>query len=440
MKDNCVLIIGEVFVDTHLDIDLENGPLVRLGGIFHSARGNSAINCKFILGYYAPEYLDSDIEYWANKLSSIKNIKLGNINRSPNVMLISESKELSYQGYINILSDQAIFNEVSNIDKIIDEFHPTDVLIYPGRYNIDSVLKSLQNFNGRVHIDLQYDGIEIPYKINREIESIIISTSSVFFRNVCNSSFETFHDAFKDKKIRKFLIKENRGGAECIDLINKKNYHSKFYYVPTMHSVGVGDVYNSIFVSSLFDDNLQKKMSFASHCAARYAETFDFDKFKNNVEIIMNNFDDFFNIRGIRLSWSDRKRINIYIAAPDFPEVDKTLIDSLVDVLNYHNFNPRLPIRENGLFTPDLSLDEELVLYSKDLELLKECNLLIAVMIYNDPGTLVEIGMFKQMEKPVILFDPHNYCDNMFARNSADLVCKNIEEVLNFVFKYFGGK
>jgi hypothetical protein len=47
-----ILIIGEVFIDTHLDIIDENGPLVRLGGIFHSARAFSAMNIDYVLVYF----------------------------------------------------------------------------------------------------------------------------------------------------------------------------------------------------------------------------------------------------------------------------------------------------------------------------------------------------------------------------------------------------
>lgn len=39
------------------------------------------------------------------------------------------------------------------------------------------------------------------------------------------------------------------------------------------------------------------------------------------------------------------KQKNIYIAAPDFPYVNTTLLDQLKESLEYHNFNPRLPMR-----------------------------------------------------------------------------------------------
>jgi nucleoside 2-deoxyribosyltransferase len=114
------------------------------------------------------------------------------------------------------------------------------------------------------------------------------------------------------------------------------------------------------------------------------------------------------------------------------------LLDKLKECLIYHNFNPRLPIRENGIATKDLSSQDELIIYQKDISLLDDCDLLIAVLLYNDPGTLVELGMFKQASKPTIIFDPFNYCENMFVRHTPDYLCKTIADVIGAVYLSMG--
>ena len=53
MHNRKILIIGEVYVDQHLDI-IENGySTSRLGGIFHAARSCDALNIEYALAYYA---------------------------------------------------------------------------------------------------------------------------------------------------------------------------------------------------------------------------------------------------------------------------------------------------------------------------------------------------------------------------------------------------
>ena len=65
---------------------------------------------------------------------------------------------------------------------------------------------------------------------------------------------------------------------------------------------------------------------------------------------------------------------------------------------------------------------------------MNESDLLIAILLYNDPGTLVELGMFKQTGKPTILFDPFNCCENMFVLHTPDYLCKNIADVIDAVY------
>lgn len=438
MHERTTLIIGEVFVDTHLDIITENGPLVRLGGIFHSARAFSAMEQNYALAYFSPGYLDDDINEWSCVLGTKGCFRLGNINRAPNIMLIQESKEAGDQGYYNILKDQAEYAVVENVANIMDAVKPTDILIFPGRYDNKRIMKDLEDFEGRLHIDFHYDSNEILEGVNREVETIILSTSSPLFKEMCHGCFKGIREYFCNHSINQFLVKENRGGSYCYVCNEDKTYEAESYYVPTMHSVGVGDVYNAIFVSSLFDGDIGKRMRLAAICAAKYAETMSFDKFKENALLMSENIDELSDLRGIRLSWEDRSKKNIYMAAPDFPDIDTKMLDTLCSCLMYHNFLPRLPIRENGLASQEIKYEDELRIYQKDLQLLKSCDLLIAVLLFNDPGTLVELGMFKQNGKPTIIFDPFHYCNNMFVRLTPDYFCHTIVEVINATYQCLG--
>lgn len=435
MHERTILIIGEICIDTHLDIIDINGPLVRLGGIFHSARACSALGVKYALAYYAPDYLEDDINHFSCILKTRGCYQLGKVNNAPNVMLINESKEVGDQGYYNIIKDQAKFVETGDIKRIIDTVKPTDVLICPGRYDTNKVIRDLYGFDGRIHIDFHYDSEGILNNSATKISTIIISTSSLLFREQCNGKFEDVLSYFQFHTIDYLLVKENRGGAYCYSYSENKIYESPAYYVPTMHSVGVGDVYNSIFVSDYFETELEKKMRFSSLCAARYAETMSFEKFEENVQLTVKNIEELIKLNGVRLSWEDRNNKNIYIAAPDFPNVETGSLEKLADCLKYHNFVVRLPIRENGLVKASMTFEEELIIYQKDIELIDACDMLIAVLLFNDPGTLVELGMFKQSGKPTIIFDPYNLCDNMFVKHTPNFICKTIGEVIDATYQ-----
>jgi len=434
MHDQKVLIIGEVFVESYLDIIYQDTPLVRLGGIFHSARAFSALKIEYAMAYYAPTYLEEDINYWTCILQGKGCYKLGNIENAPNVMLINESKETGKQSYTNILKDQAKYLDSNYLKNIINLFKPTDILIYPGRYDFNLLADTLKSFNGKIHIDFHYDYEVVFPVLNFPLKTAILSTSSILFKENCKGSIVKIREHFKNHEVEFFLIKENRGGSYCQNTLTGKIHEAPAYTIDTMHSVGVGDVYNAIFISSLFINDIEKKMRLASLCAAKYAGTMSFERFKNDVELIINHFEDFANLEGVRLSWLECEEKNIYLAAPDFVNVDTSPLVKLYDSLSYHNFKPHLPIQENGIVTESTNFSEEKLIYYKDINLLNKCDLLIAVILYNDPGTYIELGMFKQAGKPTIIFDPFLICSNMFAKHTPDFFCTTFDQVINATY------
>lgn len=432
MHKQKILIIGEIFVDVHLDLEDKGENIVRLGGIFHAIRACSAINVDYAFAYYAPSYLVQDINQYSLKLNSLGAYQLGLIDKSPNVMLIHSSDESGYQGYNNILSKQAEYKTINDIDDIINKVNPSDIVLFPGRYNAKKILEVLKTYGGKIHIDLNYDSESIFDGLNISVTTAILSTSYIdLFQK---KDYVNLIDMFRNKHVDKVIIKENKGGAWCYNFNDNKISQAPAYLEKVMHSVGVGDVYDIIFTLNIFTDNISAKMRFAALCSVAYARTMDFDIFKENVDILVKESDNFISLTGVRVPWFERRNINIYIAAPDFQDVNVEKLNLLVDSLNYHNFMTRLPIRENGLYSDGMPINEELELYYKDIELLNECNILIGVLLYSDQGTLTEIGMFYEMGKPVIIYDPYRLVNNMFLRNSCQYYCNTISDTVNAVF------
>ena len=79
---------------------------------------------------------------------------------------------------------------------------------------------------------------------------------------------------------------------------------------------------------------------------------------------------------------------------------------------------------------------DELNIFSEDVKALEHSSLMIAVLLYDDPGTLVEIGYFFKSNKPIVLFDPYGIARNMFLRNSVNDICYNLESLTEAVFKH----
>src|SRR5205085_11772199 len=122
------------------------------------------------------------------------------------------------------------------------------------------------------------------------------------------------------------------------------------------------------------------------------------------------------------LPWELRQTLNIYIAAPDFTFINTSHIDELENALRYHNFVPHRPIKENGQMEENASKQRKQELVTNDLELMDQCFLMIAVLLYDDPGTLIEIGFAKAKEIPVIVYDPYKSATNCMLTELPDLV------------------
>ena len=438
--DTRFLIIGEVFTDVYLGIK-QFGHLERIGGIFHSCRAFSALGVDYSIAYYSPSYLCSSIASFSKKLFATHCYSLGIIEDAPNIMIVGDPTEAGDQQYINPLCKQAKYvpNEKISLKQIIEFENPSDVIVYPGRFDVKSIITELDNYNINIHIDFHYDADNLFDIHTKHLQTAILSTSSSNFIDKFEGNADCVARFFSEMGARQLLLKENRGGSRVVSLVDNITTEGFSFPVNTVHSVGVGDVFNSIFLSSQTGKPTGYSLTLAALISASYACTYSYDSFTQSVKSILDNIDQLSLLRGTRLPWEKRRGLNIYIAGPDFPDVNKTELNSVVDCLNYHNFAVRLPIRENGLITESSSEKERLECFCNDLNMMSECDLLIAVVLTNDPGMYVELGMFVSTGKPAILFNPFGICSNNFALNAPTVVCNSLTEVIDKTFELLGG-
>lgn len=139
---------------------------------------------------------------------------------------------------------------------------------------------------------------------------------------------------------------------------------------------------------------------------------------------------------GVLLPWDVRKDINIYIAAPDFDFVDTKPIDFICQALEYHNFTPRRPIKENGQMSKEAGKAERQKLFQSDMVLIDSCQMMLAVLLYNDPGTLIEIGVAAERGMPVLVYDPYSIAENCMLTEIPNVVSADADLIISELFKY----
>ena len=391
---------------------------------------------EYALAYYAPNYLVKDIEKFGIDVLRASNVYcLGNVDKAPNVMLIGQSDESGNQLYENILCRQAEYISILPLMQVLDDFTPTDIIIFPGRYGNARILSELSDYEGKIYIDMNYDCDDILDLNSIKIQTVFLSTSSTSYEKFFKeTSYDNLITYFRKKNVSQLLIKENRGGSWLYDFSGKTSYEAPAHIGTTIHSVGVGDVYDIAFMSEILGSNIADNMAFAAWVSSLYAKTIQQEIFKENTELIVQNIQEFTDMEGIRVLWNERVNYPIYMAAPDFDYVDTKKLDVLEESLLYHNFKPRRPIQENGQVNKDMDINEERAIFAEDMRLLSECKIMIATLLYNDQGTLVEIGNYQANGKPIILYDPYLKLDNMFLKNSCTYYCKTKSQVIDAVF------
>lgn len=428
-----ICILGDVVTDITLPQD-GNEIKIRLGGITHCARGLWAMDIPYDAKFVAPNYLSKSIVQYYNHHGANEVVQIGTVIGAPYSFLIGSVKETGNQFYDFVLRDQIEINlnfETLNSSK----FDYTDLIIISGNFDLNLVSSRI-NKDAQIHIDLSNNIENFEQLTEGKYNIIFLSTSSEIFKNYYKGSFLDFCKLFENH-CKILVLKENRGGSRIFDFEKKENFKIPSITQPIVHSVGVGDVFDACFVSKYRELGIEKAGYLASWIASEYALTTFPDDFKLSAQRVLNtNIEDILSMGGCILPWENRPLFNIYIAAPDFDYIDRKQIDLLANSLSYHNFSPRRPVQENGQLSFESTKEEKALAYSSDIELLKKCKLLIVVYLYEDPGTLIELGFASALGIPCLVYDPYNKANNCILTEIPNIISNDLDTIISEVFNH----
>ncbi len=431
-----VCVVGQVLVDVTLP--RPGGPYrLRAGGIMHAARALWAIGCPYSLAYVAPDYLDAEIADHVRHYGAGHATRIGRVSGSPNVVLVAEPTEAGPQGYEYLLRDRHQCTlSVDALQQCLASGPPSDVLVFPGGFDLGVVLRALAASAAAVHVDANFEPptFEDLRPLTRPFETVALSTSSETFLRTYRGDPRSLCAGLVGDLCHHFLLKENRGGSrlfgprgECVATPAQPRR--------VQHSVGVGDCFDAVFIALRHRMPQRAALAYASCLAAEYACTTYPDVFRDRAQAWLGVPEaEVAELGGTQLPWELRPKAQVYVAAPDFSRVDRRPIDRAVAALRYHNFVPRLPVREHGEMGADATVERRNALCEADLQLLAECKILLAVLVYDDPGTLIEIGIAVERGVPVVVFDPFGRADNLMLTQLPRLVSSDLDEVMTAVF------
>lgn len=425
------LVVGEIILDYTVARNGEDCKL-RLGGIAHAARGLWASNIPYSAAVFCPKYLVGEAKKFLVAHGCGDFYWLGDVVGAPNVIVIGDVTELSDQEYQDLLRETKEIQYQSPLPNL-SAFKKA--VVFPGKYDFE-VLQGLLAPDAMIAVDVAYDVAELSalYPLREQIRAIIVSTSSPLFLRIGGDDFSAFIAEASRLSPDVILLKENRGGSRLFNLSDGTVEEIPASLGKTRNSVGVGDAYSAVMVG--FSEKGWCEAAWrGSQVATAYSQTTYPDDLKRDVlrsfEVAVSKLQA---LGGTRLPWHDRQKFSIYVAGPDFSYTHKPEYDQAVSSLLYHNFRVRRPVLENGeLERPAGRLDMSAT-FASDRQLLMECDLVVAIPLERDPGTLVEVGMAIELGKPVITFDPRQENDNTMVVGGSVVYSSNLDECLNGIF------
>lgn len=431
------LLVGQVIVDVTLLRPRSENKL-RLGGIMHAARAMWSFDLDYSIAFASPTYLAPLIETFASKHAARSVTCFGEVDGSPSVILIPEPTEAGAQGYEFLLRDSVSLRErTKELAKLAKDPSITDILVFPGGFDLASTLATLGASTAQVSIDVAYDvgDIEVCRALGREFDVVFTSTSSDLFLRHCGGDAQRLANTLLRGIGKTAILKENRGGSRLLS-VTGASFEVGAQVRPIVHSVGVGDCFDVAYCALKMHHGEKSALAYASFVAAEYASTTYPEDFKTAVgRILRIPADNVRTMEGIRVPWEDRNSIHVYVAGPDFDYVDRTPIEAISSALKYHNFVPRRPVAEHGQIIDSASKAKRRDTFNRDMEMLEDCQILLAVILNNDPGTLLEIGLASAKGKPVIVYDPRGIAKNLILQELPRAVAHTLDEAIAAVFE-----
>lgn len=432
-----ICLVGQAFVDVTLPQAGEPYKM-RLGGILHAARGLWGIGVPYVLSYVAPSYLATQVERYAAAHGAVAAGCIGEVDGSPNVMLIGEVKEAGNQQYEYLLRDEHRCRfDPTAWERVLREHAPPDVLVISGGFDLAAIVSACPP-GTRTYVDLTGAAAdwEALGSLPRPLTGLTLSTSSRLFRERFGGVPSAYWADAVPRVAGVALLKENRGGARLAKQGAVEPVSSPAFLGGTAHSVGVGDCYDTVWVACRRTRPDAEALAYASLVASDYAATTYPDEFRGAASASVRlSAEEATQAVGVLLPWESRPGFPVYIAAPDFDFADRRPIDAAAAALRYHNFMPRLPVRENGQMGVGAGTARRAELLAADLALLDQCRLMVAVLTYNDPGTLIEVGLACERGMPVIVYDPGNRAENLVLTALPVLVTADLERVVSEVYR-----
>lgn len=364
-------------------------------------------------------------------------------NKSEAEFVLSNCDEVLFQSVK--LKRKTLANE-SEIIKIVETTKSKVFIVFPQEnVNLLTLVKKIRetNPNSQIYLDMQHDLRELT---KDEVEEVL-SIADVIFVSLHEFSVEMMEKGVTN--VFDFLVKCNpaifiiKNGYGGLCYKEKGNNHVKIPAFMTDYkcTIGAGDVFCAAF---LVCKNKGMNSSEAAEVAQFKTSMFIKNMSMDFTDLLIDNFvnekSNFKNLeRRIYVPINENEKLKIYLASNFKSDANKMYVDFIDNLLCLKGFSCLSPSRINGVLSNVSSLDDKKNTFEKDINLLKEADVLLLLADTAEMGSCWEAGYFYSMRgsnkgKLITLFtNSTKNLSNMIKQSS--ITVRDYKNLIEELFK-----
>ncbi|XID91612.1 PfkB family carbohydrate kinase [Paenibacillaceae bacterium WGS1546] len=417
-------VYGEIGIDLLLDSDTKITPRIGGAGLYAAiaaAKQGKEIN---FLTVYGPEIDQYSFNFWGtmgvstNQSSYLENYSV------PRYIVTGykafEHKKSTPMTDLKIGVDYrpTIDNECEGLLLFpLDHSFPESLCRQAHEQNIPIFLDPKPNEKSikQAREIMQYTTVLL---VNEE-ETILLSETTCIKESI---------EKLKTMGPRYIVIK--RGHKGCILITDEKIVEVPAYKSNVVCTLGSGDAFGGALAATFIETgDIEYSVQVGNCVAANFIESIAIETVIDRAGVEKDIY------TREKFVVDEATPIKIYLAGPFFSDQEIHWVRHVGNKLESARFDVLSPSRENGVISKDTSIEKRKDIFQSDIDLLNSCDIVVALLDHDDPGTCFEIGYAFAKGTPVYgLKTSHTDLNNMIKFGCIEII-EDIEELIRVLYE-----
>ncbi|MCS5697338.1 PfkB family carbohydrate kinase [Desulfofundulus thermocisternus] len=408
-----LVVVGEVCLDI-----FEGAPSPRPGGAFYSAYAGSKLGAKTaILGH------------------------MGQGNEKE-ILPILRDLQINYT-YLQRVPGPTTHYILRHVDEVLPLTANVKKNLYPvlvpHKYPRSKIVLFYPCPNLDYHLNQwpnAIKGLDVQYELNLikqleylcNLDVVFISSS-----DVCSKTGKTVSqlvEFFFNKGVGLVVTKFGPGGSSIYQRGKGERIDIPAFKSNYKWTVGAGDIYNAVFLLEYNrTGNLERAGRFASLASANFIEQFELDDLPWSYDelVAKGRIEQFMHPE-------QAGEVNIYLAGPFFSQGEKTLVSYTYHALKKCGFNVYSPWHEQGVIK---GIEQSFKTFKNNVLALESASAVVALLDYEDPGTVWECGYAKAKGIPIYALQTLENKLNLMVEFGVELICPSLRCLIDCLYLEF---